>query len=122
MPSAAESLLCAVAEWDISSSSSNTSKPENVSVSQASVAGGWDRHGLRNSALLFLGNPILVDVSIKPSLVDGLQPGCGKTRKCPGLGSTGPSTVPGRTWSSYKGVGNDQPRENDSCPSSPPCC
>lgn len=53
----------------------STSKPENMSVSQASVAGGGDRHRLRNSALLFLGNPILVDVSIKPSLVDGLSPG-----------------------------------------------
>lgn len=57
-PSAVERPLCAVAGWDIfSSSSSNTWKPENVSVSLASVAGGGDRHGLRDSALLFLENP-----------------------------------------------------------------
>lgn len=33
--------------------------------------------------LLFLGNLVLEDVSIKPSRVDGLQPGCRKMRKCP---------------------------------------
>lgn len=98
MPSAAERPICAVAGWDIFFFSSSTSKPENVSVSQAWVAGGGHRHGLNNSALLVLGNLILVDVSIKPFLVDGLPPGCRKTRKCPGQRSTGPSTGPGRTW------------------------